>query len=171
MGRSTVCLAKGIQRRPEGRETLFDTVDLGVASVEEWRRLLHNDPLLNAMREMETLLSNIYLPGGTIAALIANLKHHDVLQYVTTILRGNFLTMPITRVYGVIFCDTLHDDNEIALYVPKLSQMLASGGWIFCDDIVDVRRAEAIKSMLDLEFYTLTNPIDKYTKFLIGRRR
>lgn len=169
VGRSTVCLAKGIQRRLKGRETLFDTVDLGIVSVEDWRRRLRSDPLL--MPDMEILLSNIYMPGGSIAALIENLKHHDVLHYVTTILRGDFLTIPIAREYGVIFCDTLHDDNEIALYVPKLSKLLASGGWIICDDIIDERRAEAIKTMLDLEFYALTNPIAEYTKFLVGRRR
>jgi predicted O-methyltransferase YrrM len=169
VGRSTICLAKGIQHRPEGRKTQFDTVDLGIASVAEWRRWLHTDPLMR--QDIETLLPSIYLPGGAIAALIANLKQHDVLEHVTTIMRGNFLTIPIAREYGVIFCDTLHDDNEIALYAPKLSKLLAPGGWIFCDDIIDERRAETIKTMLDLEFYALTNPISQYTKFLIGRRK
>ena len=168
VGRSTVALAKGLQDRPAGDVPLFDTVDFGITSVEEWRKLLKGDPL--GMREAETVLRTIYGRGGSIGELIENLQKYDVLKYVTTIIRGNFLQIPIARTYGFIFCDTLHDEREIELYAPKLAGLLASGGWVVCDDIIDSRRAAMIQEILDLEFYTLTNPISEYTKFLIGRR-
>src|SRR5580698_5996613 len=42
VGRSTVCIARGIQSRPIGLPILFDVVDFGISDVAEWRRLLNN---------------------------------------------------------------------------------------------------------------------------------
>lgn len=67
----------------------------------------------------------IFHPGGTIAILIDNLRRHGVLEYVTTAMRGDVAKAPLRASYGFVFCDTLHDEREIDLYLPIINHILA----------------------------------------------
>ncbi len=69
----------------------------------------------------------IYHPGGSLAVLIANLRRNNLLEFTTTITRGNMLDMPFSRRYGMIFCDTTHDEREVRLYLPRIAELVAPG--------------------------------------------
>ncbi|MCC6009097.1 MAG: class I SAM-dependent methyltransferase, partial [Rhodobacteraceae bacterium] len=144
LGRSTTALSAGLRDRvAEGQAAVrFDTVDFGVASAEEWAARFGRP--LRLEKDKGRVAEAVLHPGGTIAVLIANLKGNDLLDQVTSVVRGDFIDLPFTRRYGLIFCDATHDATEIARHLPRLAELSAPGAVLVFDDVPDEARADLI---------------------------
>jgi predicted O-methyltransferase YrrM len=138
VGRSTVAIAAGIR---DGGYRPFDTVDFGVTSSAEFTERFEVG--VETLSDDPSVVPSIQTPGGTMAVLIENLRRRELLPYVTSIVRGDLMQVPLRQGYALIFCDAMHDAREIRLHGPLLKERLAPGGWIVCDDLTD-------DSLLDL---------------------
>jgi hypothetical protein len=144
LGRSTAAIAAGI--RDSGSAKIFDTIDFGLTSIPEWREKLNDD--FSRSIDSDTIVRSIHAPGGTVALLLENLRKLDLLGYVTSVIKGDFTEVPIRDRYGVIFCDTLHDENEVRKYCPKFNELLMPGGWLICDDVMTPKLGEIVKEYI-----------------------
>lgn len=144
LGRSTTALAAGLRdREAAGAAPVeFDTIDFGITSVDEWSARFGER--LRPDKDNGRAIEAVYHPGGTIAVLIRNLKGLGLLPWVTNVVRGDFLTCPFTRRYGLIFCDATHDDDEIARHVPRLAELARPGCTFVFDDVITEERASKV---------------------------
>lgn len=144
IGRSTVALALGLRDREAdgGAPVPFDTIDFGITSAEEWAARF--DEVLHPGKRGGRVMDAVYHPGGTVAVLIQNLKQRGLLPFVTSIVRGDILTSPLARSYGLIFCDAAHDDAEIERNLPRLADLAGPGCTFIFDDIINDRHADMI---------------------------
>ncbi len=167
LGRSTVCLAAGI--KDSGNKKKFDVVDFGITSPNEWEKLLKEDFIRFAKDDV--VARSIFQPGGSIALLIDNLRKAELLDYTTSIIRGDSTEVPLRSEYNVIFCDTLHDEREIIEYGVFLDGLLKPGGWLICDDILDEQLGSKLREYIGFDCWFYSNPLDQYSKFFIGRKK
>jgi len=167
LGRSTVAIAAGI--RDSGERKLFDTVDFGLSSPAEWEEML-KEPFDRFAKD-DVVARSIFQPGGTIAVLIENLRASRLLPFVTSIIRGDSRNVPLRSQYAMVFCDTLHNKKEVEDYGPLLNALLPPGGWLVCDDVIDSNLGDVLRQHVDFDAWFYTNPIDKFTKFGVGRKR
>ncbi|TCP60220.1 hypothetical protein EV663_1116 [Rhodovulum bhavnagarense] len=133
---------------------MFDTVDYGITSAEEWQRRF-GQPLKFAKDKGRTVEA-VYHPGGTIAVLIRNLKANALLEHVTNVIRGDFNNSPIARSYSMIFCDATHDEEEIRKNLPRLSELGGEGCVFVFDDIVTQEHADLVCSYLNASRHFMT---------------
>lgn len=156
LGRSTTALALGLRdRQKNGAAPIsFDTIDFGITSAQEWREKFGEE--LNFDKQKGRVADAVYHPGGSIAVLIQNMKDNRLLPFVSNFIRGDFIDCPITRKYGLIFCDTTHDDAEIERTLPTLSKMAGKGCTLVFDDVITEQRAELICSYLKTKRYFMT---------------
>lgn len=171
LGRSTTALAAGLRdRQAAGADPVsFDTVDFGITSAQEWRQKFGEE--LDLDKQNGRVADAVYHPGGTIAVLVQNMKDNRLLPYVSNFIRGDFIDCPITRKYGLIFCDTTHDDAEIKRTLPTLAKMAAKGCTFVFDDVITEQRAELICSYLKTKRYVMTSKVfaqrKKYCKVML----
>lgn len=165
LGRSTSAICAGIRDAAKPERTIFDIVDFGHTSPAEWLRDFGRpfDPDLAGGVAADA----IYHPGGSIAVLVNNLKRNGLLEFATTIIRGNFLDMPIERRYRFIFCDTTHDEREVDLYLPKLARLAAPGAVLVFDDVISEKFAAQICAHLRVQKYYMLHNFDRYAKLLL----
>jgi predicted O-methyltransferase YrrM len=170
LGRSTLAIAAGVRDSPN--IPAFDTCDFGLTSIGEWSERLQEsfEPYLKDV-ENDIVVRSIFQTGGSIALLIDNLRKANLLKYVTSIIRGNALEVPLRNQYGFIFCDTLHYESEIRTYGAFLNNLLADGGWIVCDDVISEELGSILREYIDFEFLVYSLPIDQYSKFAVGKKR
>jgi len=159
VGRSTTALAAGLRdRQAAGTQPVpFDTIDYGITSVEEWKERFGET--LDPGKRDGQIMDAVYHPGGTIAVLIQNLKRNRLLPYVTGIIRGDFLTCPVAREYGLIFCDATHDDAEIARNVPRIAELAAPGATLIFDDIINERHADMVCASFNVSRRLMTRTV------------
>lgn len=79
--------------------------------------------------------------GGVVGRLEANLTAHGVRGMVDEIVTGDFRQV-LTGRWGGIFCDAVHDVEEIRRNAPTLVKLLASGGVLACHDTTAENRVE-----------------------------
>lgn len=166
LGRSTVAIGAGI--RDSGETKIFDTVDFGLTSPSEWEALLKED--FARFGKDDVVARSIFQPGGTIAVLIENLRKAALLPYVTSIIRGDSTKVPLRPCYNMVFCDTLHDEREVREYGDFLNGLIAPGGWLVCDDVIDESLGNILKEFVDFDLWFFSNQIDQYSKFGVGRK-
>lgn len=130
VGRSTAVICQALQQRPD--RVPFDTVDYGIASAEEWKRLFGDD--LSKKLDPEKYLRHINQPEGTITSLRRNLTERGF-EPLVTIHRGDFHEVCPDGKFALIFCDATHSIAEIDANVPALVERLVPGGILACDDI------------------------------------
>jgi predicted O-methyltransferase YrrM len=164
LGRSTSAICAGIRDARRTQRTLFDIVDFGPTSPAEWHRLFGKP--FNAAMANGIAADAIHHPGGSLAVLIQNLKRNGLLDQATTITRGNFLDMPFSRHYGLIFCDTTHDAREVDLYLPRPAELLLPGAVLVFDDVLDEALAERILGHLPVRKACRLRTIDERAKQL-----
>jgi hypothetical protein len=153
LGLSTTAICCGLRDRPAVGRPAFDTIDFGITSVDEWLEAF-GTPLAFEFANGEGIRA-IHVPGGSNAVLVENLRRNDLLPFVTSLIRGNFLSMSSERKYGFIFCDATHDKREIDLYCPRISELMSANGIIIFDDILDSEMAEYIISYYEVLRYQL----------------
>lgn len=167
LGRSTAAIAAGI--RDSGMPKIFDTVDFGITSPREWETRLKED--FGRFTRNDMVARSIYHPGGSIAVLIENLRKMGLLDHVTSIIRGDSTQVPLRPAYGMIFCDTLHDEREVHAYGAFLDGLLMPGGWLICDDVADDRLGDVLKTYVDFDLWWFSRAIGRNAKFGLGRKR
>jgi predicted O-methyltransferase YrrM len=144
LGRSTSAICAGVRDNPAA--PAFDTIDFGITSAEEWESMLGVQ--FSLQLGTHPVADVVYHPGGTLAVLIANLRRNGLLGHTTSIIRGNFLNLPLARRYAMLFCDTTHDEREARLYMPKIAELLLPGAVLVFDDVFEGGFADLICSYL-----------------------
>lgn len=149
LGRSTSALALGLRDRAESGidPVAFDTLDLGITGAAEWQDRF-GEPF-DLDKDKGRVADAVYHPGGTIAVLIRNLRDNGLLGHMTNIIRGDLITCPIQRDYGLIFCDATHSDEEIHRHLPRLAELAGPGCTLIFDDVVTKDRADLVCSFLN----------------------
>lgn len=110
--------------------------------------------------------------GGPIAILIENLRYRNLLEQVTSVVRGNVVDVPLRDSYGVIFCDAVHTEREIDVVGQTLARIARPGTWLVCDDIHGhTNLISALSVHVQFEHLTLLADIDAGNKMAIGRVR
>lgn len=166
LGRSTLAIAAGV--RDASNTKSFDTIDYGPTSIAEWKELFDND--FSEFVNDDEIVRNIHCTGGSMGALIENIRRAGLLKYVTTFIRGNFLHVPKRDRYSMIFCDTLHDEHEVRSYSAAINTLLAPGGWLICDDVSDETLGAIVKEYIDCDIVVYSRAFDPYSKFMIARK-
>lgn len=167
LGRSTVAISAGI--RDSGETKIFDTVDFGITSPSEWEALLKED--FARFGKDDVVARSIFQPGGSIGVMIENLRKAGLLPYVTSIIRGVSTKVPLRSSYSMVFCDTLHNEREVREYGDFLNNLIAPGGWLVCDDIIDEKLGVILNEYIDFDLYFYSNEINQYSKFFVGRKK
>jgi hypothetical protein len=141
VGLSTTAIARGIKDSKQPKE--FRTYDLRLTE-DQFRLIpggigsfLPNDDVCHAVCteefyrvEIQPILSS---PGGSNGMLKRHLADLGLLDN-TEIFVGDFrAAQPITS--SVLFCDCLHDDDEIRLNAPALGPWLQRGSILACHDV------------------------------------
>lgn len=168
IGRSSCVIAAGV--RDSGfSPTRYDIVDFGITGSNEWlSRFSGSSPFLH--RDADKLCRVIYAPGGTGAVLKQNLVDRDLAQYVNLIILGDLADYMTSKKYSFVFCDCTHDMREIERNIPLIASLLESDAILICDDIINRDQAEAVVRLGKLETASLTNTIDRHSKFgIFGR--
>ncbi|HMO07630.1 MAG TPA: class I SAM-dependent methyltransferase [Paracoccaceae bacterium] len=159
LGRSSTAIAAGLQVRVAGGEApvAYDMIDFGITSAEEWTERFGER--FRVDKDKGRVAEAVYHPGGTIAVLIQNLKGNGLLKHVTNIIRGDFVSCPIRRPYGLIFCDATHDEAEIARHLPRIARLAAPGATLVFDDIVTDAMADLVCGHLNVAERLLTRQL------------
>ncbi|QYK42518.1 MAG: class I SAM-dependent methyltransferase [Paracoccaceae bacterium] len=159
LGRSSSAIAAGLQAREAAGapRAKYDLIDFGITTAAEWQERFNEK--FNIAKDSGRVVEAVYHPGGTIAVLIQNLKNNGLLKYATNIIRGDFLDCPLSRKYGMIFCDATHDEAEIHRHLPKLASQAAPGCVMVFDDVVTDARADLICDYLDVSQRFLTREV------------
>ena len=166
LGRSSAAIAQGI--KDSEKQKSFDIADFGITSCMEWEEKLKES--FQRFSTQDIIVRSIHQPGGSIAVLIDNLRQLNLLPYATSIIRGNWVDVPLRNSYGLLFCDTLHDEREVREYAARLNSLVEPGGWLICDDVIDNRLADILKEYIEFDLWFFSNPLDQYSKFGIGRK-
>jgi hypothetical protein len=164
IGRSTTAICLGLKDRSQPR-VAFDTIDFGHTGVDEWTKAFGGLPTEHA--KAVRFLGPLETPGGSLAVLIAKLRANKLLNQVTTIVRGDFLEMPLARTYSLIFCDTTHNEEEVRRNVPKLASHANSGAVMVFDDVMDNNFADIICGYLPPSRRVLLQEYHQYSKYLL----
>ena len=164
IGRSSTAIAMGLrdQSTPGDAQVLYDIVDFGITSGQEWTELL-GQPFKNFC-EQDQIARSIHALGGSIALLIDNLRKNELLPYVTSIIRANVLSAPLRDKYALVFCDTLHDEREIHLYGPTLKAKCKSGAILICDDIVDKTLGNVLSEYINIDSMFYLRTLDSFVE-------
>ncbi|MBW6398582.1 class I SAM-dependent methyltransferase [Roseomonas sp. HJA6] len=168
IGRSTSAIAAGLRDGGRSPAPIFDVVDFGPASAEEWKQrfglpMPFDPPMIPA---------SVFHPGGSLAVLIDNLRRNGLLGQVNGILRGDLLELPIGRRYAFIFCDAVHGKAEAARTMPRLAELVADEAVLVFDDVVSEAFADAICAHLNpVRRFLLAPNNDGRGKLLVVQHR
>lgn len=115
LGRSTACIAEALKL--SGGDRRLCSYDLGLLSEEEFIKFFTD--VHNQYVPVPKLAKKIYNQKTTSTDLaIINLQNLGLIEYVDLI-SGNFIEIDNGK-YGFIFCDAMHELNEIRLNLPQI---------------------------------------------------
>lgn len=141
LGRSTACICAGI--RDSGRTNTFRSYDLGFRTDEEFREFY------DQIHQRETPVPELHqyvFRKGCISTDIAreNLERYGMAQFVELV-SGNFIELDKDQ-YALIFCDAVHEPNEIRHNLPHIVERSISRTiWAFHDmDAVNIALVDAL---------------------------
>jgi hypothetical protein len=132
LGRSTSAICEGI--RDAGSAPEFNSYDLGLTSTEElaahYKRVYKSYAPSQIPSEYDQLVFSQKTTTSEVARM--HLRRYDLDKYVKLI-SGDFTVLDRTE-YGFIFCDAMHNHEEIALNLPfVLSASSDDCVWAFHD--------------------------------------
>ena len=142
LGRSTACICQGL--RDSGKVRTFNSYDIAFESDESFKSFykeVHETDVDSC-----SLLAKHVFPYGTNATAVAksNLAQYDLEKYVNLIV-GDFSVLD-SSTYGMIFCDAVHEPNEIRLNLPHIEKRSEKGCiWAFHD--MNEENIETVLSM------------------------
>jgi len=129
LGRSTACICAGI--RDSGRGNSFRSYDLGFRTDAEFREFY--DRIHQRPTPVPDLHQQVF-QSGRISTDIAreNLERYGLVGFVELV-SGNFIELDRDR-YAFVFCDAVHETNEIRHNLPHIMERSASSAvWAFHD--------------------------------------
>jgi len=142
VGLSTTAIARGI--KDSGVNEAFDTIDLNPTI--EWFRPCADGAIGFYLPNQSESFGNcsqdefkksiapiVSIPGGPVTLLRKHLTRCG-LDNLVSIHVGDFRNLPPRR-YRFVFCDALHDQNEITHNAAELDRFLAPGSVLACHDI------------------------------------
>lgn len=147
LGRSTICIARGILA--SGKRTEFTTCELNPTEanfvLEDGVRLFTpdlTDAPLGGSPEADyeaNMAPVVEHPDGVIGKLRENIINADVAPLVQ-IVEGDFRFVPFDGRFLLIFSDAMHGPDEIRRNAPRLAELLAPGGILACHDTTPENR-------------------------------
>ena len=159
LGRSTACICEGL--RDSGKVRLFNSYDIAFES-EEYFQSFYKE-VHKADVDSCSLLNKYVFPYKTNATTVAksNLAQYDLSKYVNLI-SGDF-SIEDSSMYSMIFCDALHEPNEIKLNLPHIEERSNKGCiWAFHD-----MNEENIEMVLSMSKYSkLIDVVDSLGVFI-----
>lgn len=165
IGRSSIAIAAGI-RDAKDQDRKLDLNDYGFTSLDDASAALRVPVTYFTESDARPILS----PGGSIAALMENLRVRGLLNKVTSVIRGNALHVPLRLEYGVVFCDATHSVQEINDVGPVLARVLKPGSWLVCDDIHNREDlVEALQTHVKFDIFDKLSRFGDEHKAAIGR--
>jgi hypothetical protein len=81
-------------------------------------------------------------PGGVLGTLMTNLNRFNLKPFVE-VREGHFAQVAPKLKYAFIFCDAMHDPDEIDLNAPLLKDLLSPGSILACHDVTRDSQNEA----------------------------
>lgn len=115
LGRSTACIAESLKESRDKRK--FISYDLGFISKQEFSIFFNK--VHNQNVPVPKLARQIYNQKTTSTELATkNLSNLGLIDYVELI-SGNFIEIDNSK-YSFIFCDAMHEANEIRLNLPQI---------------------------------------------------
>jgi len=129
LGRSTACICAGI--RDSGRTNVFRSYDLRFRTDEEFRAFYDN------IHKRETPVPELHrqvFRNGRVSTDIAreNLERRGLAGFVELV-SGNFIDLDKDQ-YALIFCDAVHEPNEIRHNLPHImDRSMRPAIWAFHD--------------------------------------
>jgi predicted O-methyltransferase YrrM len=141
VGLSTTAIARAIKKSMVAKS--FDTVELN-PSLENFREYEGKIGLfvpgddkphgICSVRDYEATIRPVLgSPGGVVGSLRRNLERLGLSEFVNIHI-GDFCQLP-SRKYRLIFCDSMHDEAEIANNAPHLRRFLEGGSILACHDV------------------------------------
>jgi LPS sulfotransferase NodH len=146
IGRSSSAIAAGLRDGGRHPTPVFDIVDFGPCSAAEWQERFGQK--LNLDMAGGSVAAAVFHPGGSIAVLVENLRRNALLGQVNSIVRGDLLTAPLGRRYGMIFCDAVHGPAEAARTMPRIAELAADQALLIFDDVTTEAFADTICAYL-----------------------
>ena len=163
VGRSTACICEAIHDMRKSRE--FRSYDLGFQSNSEFKAYRSSlefkayfDNIHKADLHAPDLYKELVYSKDTTTTEIAlqNLKSLQLDRYVTLI-SGNAFELDHSK-YDLIFCDAVHEPNEIAANIPHIIARSNHGCvWAFHD--MDKRNIDIVLSLPNVEYIDLINSL------------
>lgn len=152
LGRSTVCIARGLAEQRESARPIFVTVELNPTTANwrfDHRGVLHFHPNVDGPSlggtDFDDYVANIHpvvsAPGGVVGELLANLTAVGVADLVKVVAGDVHEVALGRRAYRVVFTDTMHTPDEVVRNAPRLAELLAPGGVLACHDTTPENRA------------------------------
>jgi predicted O-methyltransferase YrrM len=130
-GKSTSVICEALRDR--NRKNQFDSYDLNFSNANEFISFyskIHGDTIT-----VPDLIQEISFSKNKMIIDIASdiLKFHNLLQFVNLI--GDDFQNIINKKYNLIFCDAMHDQNEIQLNLPKVKELCYNNTVIAIHDV------------------------------------
>ena len=156
LGRSTACICEAIHDTRKPRE--FRSYDLGFRSAVDFKA--YYNTIHNADVAVPVLLEEVFSKSQTTTEIaLQNLKALQLDNYVTLI-SGNAFEVDHNK-YDLIFCDALHDANEINANIPHIVTHSNHGCvWAFHD--MDQRSIDLVLRLANTEFRELTQSLGMF---------
>lgn len=141
-GRSTSVICDAIS----SKKINFDSYDIGFKNEEDFHNFYDN---IHGRISVPDLLTDVSFKTKIPIIDLArnNLKKFDLLKFVN-LKCENFHTI-VDKKYNLIFCDALHDQNEIRINLPKILE-LSEKNTVFCFHDMSFTNIEQIKSIGNL---------------------
>lgn len=129
LGRSTACITEALKVSDEKRT--FTSYDLGLVSEKEFNVFFGNVHKKNV--RVPKLAKDIYAQGKTSTELAKKYLANLGLDEYVKLISGNFIDMD-NGTYDFIFCDAIHEPNEIRLNLPHIMRRSSMNCiWAFHD--------------------------------------
>lgn len=146
-GRSTSVICEAL--RDSNKKIQFDSYDLNFTDSNEFMKFyskIHGDTIT-----VPELIEEIaFSKNKTIFDIASNiLQSYDLLKYVN-LNCDNFQNIT-NKTYGFIFCDVMHDTNEIRINLPKIKELCGHNSLIAIHDTTPMH-ADIIESGGNLKF-------------------
>jgi hypothetical protein len=158
LGRSTACVAQAL--RDSRKLRLFKSYDLDFSSDEQFKEFF-KEVHKKEIASDQLLQQYVFSRGSTSTREAArHLVAHELNRYVNLI-SGNFIELDSEQ-YDLIFCDAVHEPNEIRLNVPHIIERSRKNCvWAFHD-----MNPENVDVVVSLSGSLLVEQVDSLGIFL-----
>lgn len=157
LGRSTACIAEALSEQKSYRE--FISYDLGFISSGEFKRFydkVHKNDI-----KVPELFQYVYQQNVRSTDLALMNLHSLNLSSFVKLISGNFIEIDKSN-YDLVFCDAMHEYNEIQINLPEIISRLNDNAICAFHDMND----ENIEIIISLSSLKLIDRADSLGVFV-----